>query len=174
MNHAIRCERKADHEAITAVVRAAFVDHPHSDQTEHAIVQALRRHDALTLSLVAEVAPAEIAPAIVGHIAFSPVTISDGTEHWYGLGPVAVVPGNQGRGIGSALVRAGLERLVGLGAAGCVLLGEPAYYQRFGFEANPCLSFAGAPPAYFMSRLLGGDAVPAGEVTYHRAFSTHA
>lgn len=178
MNVAIRSERAADHQAITDVVRAAFADHPHSDQTEHLIVRSLRRHDVLTISLVAEaVQPAGSArtgPTVIGHIAFSPVTISDGTKQWFGLGPVAVLPTYQGQGIGSALVRKGIDRLASRSAQGCVLLGEPAYYSRFGFEASPTLTLAGAPPAYFMSRVLAGRDMPTGEVTYHAAFSVRA
>ena len=83
----IRKERKSDIEAITAVTIAAFKNHPISRQTEHFIIAALRISNALTLSLVAE-----IEEQIVGHIAFSPIEIADGTTEWYGLGPVSVLP----------------------------------------------------------------------------------
>ena len=97
---------------------AAFADHPHSEQTEGYINDALRRAGALTLSLVAHEDGRQ-----VGHAAFSPVTIGDGSADWYGLGPVAVLPGMQGRGVGAALIREGLARLRALGAAGCVVMG---------------------------------------------------
>ena len=73
---------------------------------------------ALTLSLVAHEDGRQ-----VGHAAFSPVTIGDGSADWCGLGPVAVLPGMQGRGVGAALIREGLARLRALGAAGCVVMG---------------------------------------------------
>ena len=111
-------ETPADIDAIFALTQAAFADHPHSEQTEGYINDALRRAGALTLSLVAHEDGRQ-----VGHAAFSPVTIGDGSADWYGLGPVAVLPGMQGRGVGAALIREGLARLRALGAAGCVVMG---------------------------------------------------
>ena len=106
---------------------------------------------------------------LVGHVAFSPVTLSDGTARWYGLGPVAVSPRRQGEGIGTALVRQGLERLQAMEAGGCVVLGEPGYYGRFGFRHDPRLAFPGPPPRYFQM-LAFGDEMPAGTVSYAPAF----
>ena len=79
----IRKETTSDIEAISQVTKAAFRTLPISNQTEQFIIEALRAAGALTLSLVAE-----IDGRVVGHIAFSPVTISDGSKNWYGLGPV--------------------------------------------------------------------------------------
>ena len=163
----IHPETPQDHHAIFALTQAAFKDHPHSQQTEGHINNALREAGALTLSLVAR----EQGRA-VGHIAFSPVTISDGAPNWYGLGPVAVLPEFQGRGIGAALIRDGLARLKALGAAGCVVLGEPAYYTRFGFAATPGLSYPGVPPEYFMAQVFTHPAQ--GVVAYHEGFSAEA
>ncbi len=118
----IRPERPADLEAISRVTEAAFRGHPYSQNTEQFIIEALRRSGALSISLVAV-----INAQIVGHVAFSRVTISDGSPDWYGLGPLAVAPEFQRRGIGQALVRAGLARLCELGARGCVLVGDPAF-----------------------------------------------
>lgn len=160
----IRDERPADHDAIRAVVAAAFADHPHSQQTEHRIVDALRAAGALSLSLVAE-----RDGVVLGHIAFSAVGIGDGSPGWYGLGPVAVDPAQQGRGIGRALIEAGLARLRALDAAGCVVAGDPAYYARFGFVADPQLRYPGLPPEYFMALSLR-DAPARGDVAYHAAF----
>ena len=87
----IRSETPSDIEAIYDVTKAAFEYHPSSRQVEHFIIRDLRAAGALSLSLVSEV-----DGRIVGHIAFSPVTISDGTPHWYGLGPVSVLPDFQG------------------------------------------------------------------------------
>ncbi|KRA75757.1 GCN5 family acetyltransferase [Lysobacter sp. Root667] len=160
----IRDECADDIGAIRCVVVDAFADHPHSQQTEHCIIDALRAAGVLSLSLVAE-----SDGAVVGHVAFSPVSIGDGSPGWYGLGPVAVTPAQQRRGIGRALIEAGLARLRGLGAAGCVVVGDPGYYGRFGFVASADLRYPGLPPEYFMALSL--TAAPArGDVAYHAAF----
>lgn len=160
----IRAERPGDAAAIGAVTEAAFRTAPHSSGTEARIVAALREAGALTLSLVAI-----RDGGIVGHIAFSPVLIDGRAGDWYGLGPVSVAPERQRRGTGGALIREGLERLKAIGAKGCVLLGDPNYYHRFGFIADPDLTYAGGPPEAFQRRVLTGE--PArGEVRYHAAF----
>lgn len=161
----VRDEAPPDREAIRDVVTAAFARVVHSRQTEARIVDALRAAGALAVSLVA-VEGGEL----LGHVGFSKVTIDGADVGWYGLGPVAVRPDRQGAGIGSALVRAGLDRLRAAGAAGCVVLGEPAYYGRFGFQADDRLRLPGVEPRYFQA-LPFGDAVPAGTVAYHPAFS---
>jgi predicted N-acetyltransferase YhbS len=162
---AIRSERQGDEAAIGTLTAAAFAGHPHSDGGEPAIVERLRASGELTLSLVA----AADDGAVIGHVAFSPVTIEDGTGKWFGLGPVSVFPPNQGSGIGSALIREGLARLEKRGAAGCVVLGEPAYYGRFGFAHDPALTYPGPPPEYFQRLLLRGEP-PRGTVSYSAAF----
>lgn len=131
------------------MTQAAFRGHPHSEQTEAYIVQ-LRAAGALTLSLVAE-----LDARVVGHAAFSPVQISDGSPSWFGLGPVSVDPAHQGRGIGTALIEHGLARLQARGAAGCVLVGEPAYYGRFGFRPEPGLVLPDMPPTHFLALTFG-------------------
>ena len=164
----IRLEQPGDADAIRALTTEAFATAPHSSGTEAAIVDGLRAAGELTLSLVA-VEDGETSGEILGHVAFSPVTI-DGAEHgWFGLGPVSVRPGRQRGGIGSVLIREGLRRLRENGAAGCVLLGDPAYYGRFGFVNDPALVLEGVPPEYFM-RLGFGAELPAGTVRYHAAF----
>lgn len=162
---AIRDEAPGDADAISGVIERAFADAPYSSHTEQAIVLALRRAGALSVSLVAI-----DGSEIVGHVAFSRVSISDGSAGWYGLGPVAVEPGLHGRGIGAALVREGLDRLRSLGAAGCVVLGEPAYYGRFGFRQVPGLLYPGPPPEYFLALALAGNP-PQGTVAYHEGFT---
>ena len=171
MSLAIRDERPADVAVIAAVTRAAFADHPHSSHTEEFIVAALRRAGVLTISLVAEIRDDDVGQClqIVGHIGFSPVTIADGSPNWFGLGPVAVTPSYQRRGIGRELIEVGLARLRSLGAAGCVLLGEPEYYVRFGFACEPALTLADVPPEYFLA-LAFDSRRTAGEVRYHEAF----
>lgn len=166
----IRAQTTADHDAIDALTYAAFENHPHhapgATPTEHLIIRRLRAAGSLDLSLVAE-----INGQIVGHIAFSAVTISGENKHWYGLGPVSVCRKYQHKGIGSTLIRAGLAEYKSQGAKGIVLLGEPAYYARFGFKANPSLTFSGVPPEYFLSLSLDETKTrPTGDVTYHPAF----
>jgi len=164
----IRAEQPGDIDAIRALTSEAFATAPHCSGTEAAIVDGLRAAGALTLSLVA-VAGDGTEEALLGHVAFSPVTI-DGTDRgWFGLGPASVRPDRQRGGIGSALIRDGLRRLREGGAGGCVLLGDPAYYGRFGFAADPALVLEGVPPDYFMRLAFGGE-VPVGTVRYHAAF----
>lgn len=160
----IRHETPDDAAAIEAVTTAAFLDAEHTSHTEQFIVAALRRADQLAISLVAD-----DDGAVIGHVAVSPVTIPEGTTGWFGLGPVSVAPDRQGEGIGAALVDRALEALRASGAAGCVVLGEPAYYGRFGFRAEPSLSLPGVPPEYFQVLAFRG-VVPVGTVAYHRAF----
>jgi putative acetyltransferase len=160
----IRAEQVKDIERIAEMTRAAYLENPHSTHTEHLIVESLRREQALSLSLVAE-----IDGKLVGHIAFSEVDISDGSTGWFGLGPLTVSPGMQGKGVGSALVRAGLERLRQQGARGCVLLGEPSFYRRFGFVNDPELVLEEASQEFFLGLPLSG-AKAHGVVTYHPAF----
>lgn len=164
----IRPEQPGDIEAIRALTTEAFATAPHSSGTEAAIVDGLRAAGALTLSLVA-VEGDETSNEILGHAAFSPVTIDGEERGWFGLGPVSVRTGRQRGGIGSELIREGLRRLRENGAGGCVLLGDPGYYGRFGFAADPTLVLEGVPPEYFM-RLGFGAELPAGTVRYHAAF----
>ncbi|MCR4523831.1 MULTISPECIES: GNAT family N-acetyltransferase [Bosea] len=159
----IRPERPEDADAIRTLTTEAFATAPHSSGTEAAIVDGLRAAGALT-SLVA-VEEGEI----IGHVAFSPVTIDGAERDCFGLGPVSVKRGRQRGGIGSGVIREGLQRLREKGAAGCVLLGYPGYYGRFGFANDPELVLEGVPPEYFM-RLGFGAELPAGTVRYHAAF----
>lgn len=160
----IRLERPEDAATIRALTEAAFKDMPFSDQTEAKVIDALRAAGALTLSLVAAQ-----GGEVMGHVAFSPVRINGETGDWYGLGPVSVWPHRQRAGIGQALIREGLQRLQSLGAGGCVLLGDPAYYRRFGFERDPDLYDLDAPPGAFQRVSLNGSR-PRGAVRFHPAF----
>lgn len=160
----IRPETPADAEPIRDVTVAAFQTLEISSRTEQFIVAALRAAGALTVSLVAE-----IDGRVVGHIAFSPVTLSNGSRHWYGLGPVSVLPERQRQGIGRALVEAGLSRLRGLRAQGVCLVGHPDYYRKFGFRNAPGLAYEGVPAAFFFVLPFDGR-VPQGAVMFHEAF----
>lgn len=146
------------------VAVAAFKTLAISNYTEQFIIEALRAAKALPLSLVAEV-----DGRVVGHIAFSPVAISDGTTHWYGLGPVSVLPEYQRQGIGKALIREGLTRLQDQGAKGCCLVGHPEYYRKFGFKNVAGLDLEGVPPEVFFALSLDGR-FPHGKVTFHEGF----
>lgn len=164
MSISIRKEKPGDIQQINDVIIAAFLDAPHTNHTEQFIVKSLRDSGALTVSLVAE-----DTGTIVGHLALSPVTISDGSNGWYGLGPVSVIPDEQGKGTGSRLMRAAIAALKNISAGGCVLLGNPHYYRRFGFEPIDGLTFPDVPPEYFQGLLLQGS-YPKGTVTYHESF----
>lgn len=159
----LRPEIDTDRAAIRAVTTAAFESHVHSDGSEPRIIDALRDAGALTLSLVAE-----IDGQVIGHVAFSPVTWA-GAGDWFGMGPVSVAPEFQNRLIGRRLIERGLDSLRQSGARGCVVLGEPAYYRRFGFLEDARLTYAGAPAIYFMA-LAFGPVEGSGEVRYHPAF----
>lgn len=164
----IRPEQPKDATAITRVNEQAFKSVAHSEQAEQFIVLALRNAGALSVSLVAE-----RSNQIIGHVAFSPVRFSDGSVRWYGLGPVAVLPELQHQGVGKALINSGLDALRSLGAAGCVVLGDPNYYARFGFRHRPECIFEGVPAEYFQSLSFGAHSA-VGMVTYHEGFSAKA
>jgi putative acetyltransferase len=160
----IRSERDADVSAITEVTVAAFKTLEISNHTEQFIIEALRAAKALKVSLVAEV-----DGRVIGHIAFSPVTISDGTQNWYGLGPVSVLPEYQRQGIGKSLIREGLSRLKDMNARGCCLVGHPDYYIKFGFKNMPGLVLEGVPQEVFFALSFDGH-TPRGTVTFHEGF----
>jgi len=161
----IRKEEKSDIEVIFEITKAAFADHPYSNHTEQFIVNALRAADALSVSLVAEV-----DGKVIGHVAFSPVNISDGSPDWYGLGPVSVLPEFQRQGCGKSLIHEGLALLKASGAQGCLLVGDPGYYEKFGFKNFPALIHEGVPPENFLA-LPFGKHIPRGRVIFHPAFS---
>lgn len=163
----IRRETPSDIDTIAAVTIAAFRTLAISQHTEQFIINALRRAGALTLSLVAE-----MHEQVVGHVAFSPVTIADGSQHWYGLGPISVLPDYQKQGIGKALIQAGLAELKQLGAQGCCLVGDPNYYTRFGFQNYPDLVHEDVPASVFLA-LPFTEAVPKGIVTFHEGFGAN-
>jgi len=160
----IRKETDADIEAITEITIAAFNTLSISNHTEHFIIKALRAAGVLTVSLVAEV-----EGQIVGHIAFSPVKVTDGTKDWYGLGPVSVLPKYHKKGIGKSLVKEGLSLLKELGGQGCALVGDPNYYNRFGFKNYPELIHEGIPQEVFLA-LPFNEKVPRGTVIFHEGF----
>ena len=166
----IRAESPADFEAIHRVEAAAFQGEPHAD-----LVDRLRAEDALLLSHVAE-----LKGAIVGHAAYTLLTIADGDiiHDCPGLGPIAVDPPYQGRGIGSALVRAGIGAMRDIGYGLLFLVGSPRYYPRFGFQPAQPFGFSsdyvepGGPHQHFMVAVLDELAPGSirGHVRFHPAF----
>jgi putative acetyltransferase len=160
----IRPERASDIVAIHLLTKDAFRIAEHTSFTEQFITDALRDSGKLTLSLVAV-----DKDQIVGHIAISPVTLSDGTQDWYGLGPIAVLPTRQREGIGSQLISHALDMLRAKGARGCVVLGEPQYYGRFGFRATAPLVLPDVPAEYFQA-LSFVDLMPSAQVQYDKSF----
>lgn len=163
---AIRPERPEHVAAIATLTGAAFANHPQSDGSEPRIIERLRDRGALALSLVAEE-----RGAIVGHVACSPISIDGRPCGWFGLGPLSVAPVQQRRGIGQALVAESLAMLRSRGAGGCVVLGNAAYYGRFGFRADPRLVLPGFPTEHFLALAFSAQ-VPAGIVAYDRAFAS--
>lgn len=163
----IRNETDADVSAITEVTVAAFKTLDISSHTEQFIIEALRTCCALTVSLVAE-----IGGRVIGHIAFSPLTISDGTQNWYGLGPFSVLPEYQRQGIGKALIEEGLSRLKEMSAQGCCLVGHPDYYRKFGFKNVSGLVCEGVPQEAFFALSFDGN-IPQGTVTFDEGFKAN-
>ena len=143
----IRPETRADCAQISVVTEAAFADVDHSDGSEVKIIERLRADGDLALSLVAE-----DGERIVGHV-----------------GPISVLPACQRGGVGQRLMQRAIADLRETRARGIVLLGDPAYYARFGFRHDPRLVYPGPPPEYFQRLVLEGEP-PAGTVTYPPAF----
>lgn len=163
-NLLIRDEKPMDRQTISDVTAMAFASMEISNHAEQFVIDALRAANALAVSLVAE-----RDGGLAGHIAFSPVTMSDGTEGWYGLGPVSVHPELQRKGIGKALIEEGLSRLKESKANGCCLVGHPEYYRQFGFENVEGLTHEGVPQEFFFVLSFDGT-IPKGRVLFHEAF----
>ena len=165
----IKDEQPNDTKRISRIQYAAFKGHPQhkpgAEPVEHRIVERLRETNALSLSLLAE-----DEGNTVGHIAFSPASVGKASQGWYLLGPVGVLPDRQGKGIGSALVREALKRLRAQGALGVVLVGDPAFYERFGFTSRPRLTYPGVPDQYVLA-LAFTDKTPEGDIIAHDAFA---
>ena len=168
MDIQISNESAGDAAQIHRITKQAFLSAPHTDHTEQFIVDALRRSGALTISQIAKA-----DGKIIGHVAISPVSISSGATDWFGLGPISVLPDYQGQGVGSKLMESSIAALEALGAAGCVVLGDPGYYSRFGFKTVKSLVLPGVPSEYFQA-LSFNDNFPSGKVSYHEAFSAQS
>ncbi len=165
MDIIIRNEIKSDIKAISEITKEAFNNLAISNHTEQFIIDALRDANVLAVSLVAV-----SEKKLVGHIAFSPVTISDGCPGWYGLGPISVLPELQKQGIGKSLMLEGLSKLKSLGAKGCILVGDPGYYERFGFRSPKDLVIEGVPQEYVLA-LPFVESKASGTVVFHDGFA---
>ncbi len=163
----IRAEKENDQEAVFAVNGSAF-----ETPAEATLVDLLREQARPVVSLVAE-----DQGNVVGHIMFSPVVLSGNPDlKVMGLAPMAVAPEHQRKGIGSALVRAGLEQCRLLGFVAVVVLGHPEYYPRFGFSPSSRFGIDSdyeVPEEVFMAMELEPEALSGktGRVKYHHAFS---
>ena len=160
----IRDEAPQDHAAIYELTQRAFEGRPYAGGDEQDVVNRLRDQGALQVSLVAVE-----GLRVVGQITFSPAICSDGTAPWFALGPVSVEPDCQSRGIGSLLINRGLDIIRADGALGCILTGNPEYYQRFGFVVSPSLAPDNEPGEFFMVKYLAAEAA-GGQFTFHPAF----
>lgn len=128
--HTVRPERESDDAEIAAVTRAAFASVDGAGEAEVALIEALRSRGKAVVSLVAT-----DDERVVGHVLFSEITVeTDNPVRVLGLAPLGVYPDVQGRGLGSALVNRGLQECRSAGYDAVVVLGNPAYYGRFGFE----------------------------------------
>lgn len=165
MDIVIRNETEWDIKAISEITKAAFESLAISHHTEQFIVDALRDVNVLSLSLVAVA-----GNRVVGHIAFSPVAISNGSPGWYGLGPISVLPELQKQGIGKSLMHKGLARLKSIGAKGCILVGDPGFYERFGFRSPTDLVIEGVPQQFVLA-LPFEESRASGNVVFHEAFA---
>jgi putative acetyltransferase len=162
----IRPEQPGDEAAIHDLVKRAFAPMPFSGGDEQDLVDGLRADGDLGPSLVA----VDSVGDIIGHIGFSPVTIDHAACGWFQLAPVSVSPEVQFTGIGSALIAEGLARLRADGAGGVAVVGNPVYYERFGFAVIPGLNPVSEHDApYFRAQVLAG-AAPQGTLRYAAAF----
>lgn len=160
----IRPETASDHDPIHALTKAAFAPMDYSDGSEPDIIRKLRANGDLCCSLVAT-----MGTRLIGHIAFSPVTLNGVSDGWYGLGPISVDPEHQKTGVGSALIHAGFDWLKTQHARGCVLIGDPNYYSRFGFISDGTLTYGDVPSEFV--QWIGFDGHTAsGNLRYAAAF----
>ncbi len=160
----VRSERPGDEAAIYRATEAAFKGRPYAEGDEQDLVNRLRKLGQLSLSLVAI-----DHEDLVGQVTFSPVKLSDGSQPWFALGPISVIPDRQGEGIGGQLIRAGLDEIDHMGALGCVLTGNPLYYQRFGFALATRNVPVEESAAFFQLKLIRAERAE-GSFSFHPAF----
>jgi len=167
MTITVRNERPEDIDCIQDLTELAFRGRPYSCKREHLLIDDLRADNALTVSLVAL-----NESNIIGHVALSPVSLPGASGPWFGLGPISVLPEWQRKGVGTAMMNEALVRLTQQQAAGCILVGDPRYYKRFGFAHDSSIIADGEPPEYTMILRLSSNS-DHGVVRYHAAFAVH-
>lgn len=160
----IRPEQPADQPVIYELTEQAFRGRPYAGGDEQEVINRLRERGELVVSLVAQ-----LQDEVVGQITFSPAGVADNSTPWFALGPVAVLPALQSKGIGGALINQGLDEILKLGALGCILTGNPVYYSRFGFELAPEHAPANEPAEFFMLKCFTA-ARPRGTFSFSPSF----
>ncbi|MBB4193455.1 putative acetyltransferase [Rhizobium aethiopicum] len=160
----IRYETPADIEAIQNLTSIAFAPMPYSEGTEAEIIRRLRLSGDLAISLIAEE-----DGEILGHVAFSPVTVNGVHDGWFGLGPISVTPERQRQGIGRALMAKGLELLKEMGASGCTLVGNPDVYSGAGFSSDGQLTYHDLDTR-LVQRIVFREPAPSGVLRFAPAF----
>jgi predicted N-acetyltransferase YhbS len=164
----VRSEMPSDAAAIDEIVSAAFLAE-FGTTNEAELIRTMRERGELVADLTLV---AELAGRVVGHIAFSEVTLDGLPSRGLGLGPVAVAPEAQASGVGSLLISTALERAERAGWQFVVLLGHPSYYPRFGFVPAAAAGLTGDYGDHdgWMALPLGGALLPSGHVRYCSAF----
>ncbi|MBY3166423.1 GNAT family N-acetyltransferase [Rhizobium laguerreae] len=162
----IRYETPDDIDTIHDLTSTSFKPMPYSDGTEAEIVRRLRAAGDLKISLVAEQ-----DGEILGHVAFSPVTINGANDGWFGLGPISVKPERQRQGIGKAMIARGLELLNEMGASGCALIGNPEIYSRVGFGSDGQLKYLDLDTQLVQTIVFRGSP-PSGALQFAPAFES--
>ena len=161
----IRPETPGDLPAIRALTRSVFHEAAYGWDDAADALDRVRQAGALALSLVA----LNMDEALIGHIAFSPITVSDGAREWFYLAPLSVMATRQRTGIGGSLIVRGVAEMRAAGARGIVVMGDPAYYSRFGFQPVPDLTLQGAPTEWLLALPLEGGA-PSGAIRLSPGF----
>lgn len=151
MDVLVRPERPEDRQAIFDVTQRAFAPMPYAGGDEQLLPDRFRDANALALSLVAEK-----DGRVMGQITLTPATPADRSTGWYAIGPVSVEPAIQHQGVGSLLIRAAIAWMREQGGTGCVLVGNPEYYSRFGFHRFPSLTPTGEPAEFYQMLSLDG------------------
>lgn len=164
MSWIIREEQPGDAAAIRAMMLAAFDGHPYSDGDEADVIERLRADHDLELSLVASE-----GGDVLGQVTYSAAQLSNGEQGWMVLGPVAVAPAAQGRGIARALMEAGEAAMRARGAKGITVLGDPVFYAKFGYLQHTPMTLAGELGAYLQVKSFGA-LIPAAAISYAPAF----
>lgn len=139
-NFLLRTEKSTDHQQVFELIKAAFQSHPLSNHKEQHLVRLLRKEPSFIPSLSVVAVSRTATPTVCGHILLTPIILETDSEattslpKTLALAPLTVSPDFQGKGIGSALIKEAHLRAIELGYSLSVLVGEPNYYQKFGYK----------------------------------------